>query len=106
MRYFRENFVVYNGLEMHKRNPKYIIDAQRRVYVSSGRRRYRRIKYGDEPGWLKFNEKFADIPCHDCGVVKGQYHTDGCDVEECPKCHHQLLSCAGSAQTGEWFLSA
>ncbi|HTA46385.1 MAG TPA: hypothetical protein VK789_28275 [Bryobacteraceae bacterium] len=31
--------------------------------------------------------------CHDCGVSVGQFHHPGCDVEECPRCCRQLLSC-------------
>ena len=31
--------------------------------------------------------------CHDCGVKKGHLHHDGCDMEECPVCRGQLLSC-------------
>jgi hypothetical protein len=32
-------------------------------------------------------------PCHDCGVAPGQYHRPGCDVEQCPTCGRQLLTC-------------
>jgi hypothetical protein len=48
-----------------------------------------RTRYGDECfGWR------SDMaPCHDCGVTKGQLHIPCCDVEECPNCHTQLLSC-------------
>lgn len=31
--------------------------------------------------------------CHDCKAPHGTYHHFGCDVERCPKCGHQLLSC-------------
>ena len=31
--------------------------------------------------------------CHDCGVVEGQIHEYGCDVERCPFCGHQLITC-------------
>lgn len=32
-------------------------------------------------------------PCHDCAVVKGQYHVPGCDVERCPVCDEQAAFC-------------
>ena len=44
-----------------------------------------RIKCGDEERELE--------GCGDCAVKKGQYHHIGCDMEECPVCHRQLLSC-------------
>ena len=94
MLYFKKTFVVYNGVEMHKDNPKDILDAQRILHFSDGRRKYARFKYGDEPTWLGLDPTFAEVPCHDCFVLKGQYHTEGCDVEECPKCHGQLLGCS------------
>lgn len=33
--------------------------------------------------------------CHDCGIVNepGNIHHMGCDVERCPKCDGQLISC-------------
>ena len=31
--------------------------------------------------------------CHDCGVEEGQLHKYGCDMERCPKCRGQLISC-------------
>ena len=29
--------------------------------------------------------------CHDCGVLEGEYHHFGCDMETCPSCDGQLL---------------
>jgi hypothetical protein len=34
--------------------------------------------------------------CHDCGVKEGQLHLPGCDMECCPFCAHQLISCEHS----------
>lgn len=31
--------------------------------------------------------------CHDCRVKIGEIHIPGCDWEECPFCHRQLISC-------------
>ena len=31
--------------------------------------------------------------CHDCLVAPGGFHHPGCDMEECPRCGGQLISC-------------
>jgi hypothetical protein len=31
--------------------------------------------------------------CPDCGTRKGELHAEGCDIEECPRCHGQRISC-------------
>ena len=31
--------------------------------------------------------------CHDCGVMEGEIHHYGCDMERCPFCDRQLLGC-------------
>lgn len=31
--------------------------------------------------------------CHDCNVESGYKHHPGCDMEECPRCLGQLISC-------------
>ena len=93
MRYFQKNFVVYNGVEMHKDTPKDILDAQQQPHLWSGLKAFARFKYGDEPMWLAIDPTYAKALCGDCGVLKGQYHAEGCDFEECPKCRNQLLGC-------------
>ena len=36
--------------------------------------------------------------CHDCGALNGEYHHPGCDMETCPKCGGQLISCPHGRQ--------
>lgn len=31
--------------------------------------------------------------CHGCGAKPGEFHEPGCDVERCPECGHQSISC-------------
>jgi hypothetical protein len=84
-----EEFVIYNGVRMISDWVKRIEDAQlQRTYVVDGRP-YERIRYGDES-----DDWGADRqPCHDCRVIKGQYHVPTCDVERCPVCDEQALMC-------------
>jgi hypothetical protein len=35
----------------------------------------------------------SEARCPDCLVVSGALHHPGCDTEECPLCHGQLISC-------------
>lgn len=70
-------------------------------------KRYKRIKYGDEKILDENGKLYRDRnnipidlskmarerPCGDCGVLKGEYHVEGCDIEICPKCGNQCTSC-------------
>ncbi len=48
--------------------------------------------------------------CHDCDAGPGEMHESGCDVEQCPLCGGQAISCgcewpeevARLPWTGEW----
>jgi hypothetical protein len=31
--------------------------------------------------------------CHDCNIEVGGLHHPGCDMERCPRCGGQLISC-------------
>ena len=69
--------------------PERIIEAQDQVYYDISGEDFRRIPYGNEA-----DDWGADRgPCHDCRVIKGQLHVVGCDVERCPKCDGQAITC-------------
>src|SRR4051812_42963663 len=34
-----------------------------------------------------------DTECHDCSAATGQRHHVGCDMEQCPRCGDQALTC-------------
>lgn len=46
-----------------------------------------RQKVGQE-GWVEPGQR-----CGDCGALYGYYHHVNCDIERCPICGMQLLSC-------------
>ena len=46
-----------------------------------------RLRYGD-------HEDDLDRPkCDDCGAPRGKLHLIGCDLEACPRCGGQAITC-------------
>ena len=94
--FFKSEFVTYNGKLVMKSWPAKIVEAQNETVIELHGEEYELLPYGTEPLW----EMSADrSPCGDCAVTKGQLHVSGCDVEACPRCFGQLLSCG--CQWGE-----
>lgn len=62
-----------------------------------------RIRYGDEINILINNKSLTEIDiknsaysfniCDDCLAKKTEYHLYNCDLEICPICKGQLISC-------------
>lgn len=66
-----------------------------RVIGKSRIRSIQRVKVG-APGSIEIRlsgELPKDFRCGDCGAKVGGYHHPGCDLEPCPICGNQLISC-------------
>jgi hypothetical protein len=85
----QNQFVIYRGARMINGWPEKIREAQTITHYDIGGSEFERIRYGSESDDWGANER----PCHDCRVIKGEYHVTGCDVERCPKCDGQAICC-------------
>lgn len=85
---FRSDFVVYNGVNVIKEWPAQLVSAQHEIDLKIEGKTFDRIPYGENPAWTD-----ASAPCHDCAALMGQIHVFGCDMEECPRCSRQLITC-------------
>ena len=53
---------------------------------------YRPIFYGEEADcWGDYEDE--ENTCGDCGCHLGEQHLPNCDIERCPRCGGQMLSC-------------
>lgn len=53
---------------------------------------YEAVKCGDETDWYE-NATDENTTCGDCGCKVGEQHFMGCDIERCPKCAMQMITC-------------
>ena len=57
---------------------------------------YEPIRWGSERGFGRWKQPEL---CGDCATPRGGVHHHGCDMERCPACHGQALSCGCSRET-------
>jgi hypothetical protein len=51
--------------------------------------KFNRIEYGNDVD----DHVYDGDTCGDCGVTEGENHKEKCDMERCPKCGGQFISC-------------
>lgn len=56
--------------------------------LNHGARQVALWPYGKGPG-----DRLGGPRCVDCGVKRGGYHHPGCDLQRCPICRRQMVSC-------------
>jgi hypothetical protein len=60
------------------------------AHLSIDGQEFARLPFGTEQGFV---DDAFERACHDCNVVVPQLHHPHCDMEQCPGCGGQLLSC-------------
>lgn len=98
---FSKEYTFYRGEEVRKSEledikSEYEKYSKLSYFVNSSGTHVPRIVYGDEHkivGGEECRELFTRKNCGDCGVLLGEYHLPLCDIEVCPICKGQKLSC-------------
>lgn len=104
---FAEQYTIFRGYEILKTNvtqfKKNINDAQLHTkFIDKNNNIVERIRFGQEEEFHKNVDKDNNhyIPsvylwdyCDDCFAKQGEYHLLNCDLEKCPICNNQAISC-------------
>jgi hypothetical protein len=84
-----KKYVIFNGVRVVEGWPEKVLACQEITTISIGGVAFDRIKFGEEDDdWGS-----SKGPCHDCAAASGQFHFIGCDVERCPLCKGQAITC-------------
>jgi hypothetical protein len=109
---YTQDMKVYRGNEYKLEDYKKLVadikeNSQYHFYVTKDGEKFQRFAYGNEhkdlgmkyiekhnlldyePGDLRRKLKY----CGACEAKQGEYHLEDCDMEVCPKCFNQLISC-------------
>jgi len=90
---FIENVVYFNDIFMTAELKEEILNEQSKKTIILDGQIYKRIPFGSPLEGLSIDSNLIS-PCHDCSVITSQIHLLGCDMERCPRCGRQLISCS------------
>ncbi|SET76172.1 hypothetical protein SAMN05660297_03421 [Natronincola peptidivorans] len=103
---YEENWTVFRGREIRKDTlEEFIGEIEKnknfKYYVNKEGDKVKRIKFGDEINRVSRDyinkyclSLYSDFEiCDDCNAKREEFHLDGCDLEICPFCFGQKLSC-------------
>lgn len=90
MEEFRREYIEYQGATVIRYWPSELVAAQFWPAVIIEGIEFQRIRYGDEDGW---GGDRRPTNCHDCAALPTQFHAEACDMETCPRCKGQILTC-------------
>jgi hypothetical protein len=85
--FFRREIVLWNGVEVPRTWPAQVMESQLETMIELQGVEFLRLKRGTD--WPSRD----GTSCHDCGIVDDMIHDFGCDMETCPRCFGQLITC-------------
>lgn len=98
---FSKDMVIFRGEEVLKVDLDEIKTELEKwtnhpYFITSSGAKVNRIAYGEEKRYIELTNNFSMYSfeyCDDCCVKRGEYHLPFCDLEVCPICGGQKLSC-------------
>jgi hypothetical protein len=101
---FSKDMIIFRGEEVfrsHLSDIKSEIEkwANYPYFTTSTNEKVKRIAFGEENSYLDnkistYSSVYSFEYCDDCCVKQGEYHLPLCDLEVCPICRGQRLSCS------------
>ncbi len=95
-----DDVVEFFGQRMRRDDAESLQAAQDETHLTCGGKSYAKIAYGSET--FRHPVEADREPCRHCRTIKGKFHEDSCDYEQCPKCGDQLMSCGCEFAGHEW----
>jgi hypothetical protein len=105
LEFFADKLTIFRGMEIPKDQiNEYKADVEKyckiSYFINQNGEKVKRIAFGEENDLLlKNGQEDYTSPiyeweyCDDCGAKQGEYHLPGCDLEICPICFDQKLTC-------------